>query len=90
MAWRTVELGDTLWSVTAAAERRANNASWHLVFSFRTIGPKPVSLWATYPVYWFSYVAAEWNRKRAHEAAAARCRVIDTYHVDGPVDRRAA
>ena len=50
MAWRTVELGDTLWNVAVAAERRANNASWHLVFSFRTIGPKPVSLWATYPV----------------------------------------
>lgn len=54
------------------------------------VGSFVIGLWATYPVYWFSYVAAEWNRKRAHEAAAARCHVIDTYHVDGPVDRRAA
>jgi uncharacterized protein (TIGR03546 family) len=59
------------------------------------VGALAIGLWACYPFYWFSYVAFEWNRKRAHEAAAARCHVIDTFHVDGPVvhesvDRRAA
>jgi uncharacterized protein (TIGR03546 family) len=59
------------------------------------VGSLAIGLWAMYPVYWFTYVAAEWNRKRAHEAAAARCRVVDAYRVDdsivgGPVDRRAA
>ena len=48
-----------------------------------------------YPVYWVSYVVFEWNRQRAHEAAAARCRVIDPFHVDDsmsaiPTVRRAA
>ncbi len=59
------------------------------------VGALAIGLWAAYPVYWFTYVAAEWNRKRAHEAAAARCHVVDPYHVDdsivgAPVDRRAA
>jgi hypothetical protein len=54
-----------------------------------------IGLWVMYPAYWFSYLAFEWNRKRAHEAAAARCRVIDAFHVDdsivrNPTERRAA
>ena len=59
------------------------------------VGSLAIGLWATYPVYWFSYAALEWNRRRAHAAAAARCHVIDPFHVDesivgDPVDRRAA
>ncbi len=59
------------------------------------VGSLAIGLWAMYPVYWFSYVGFEWNRKRAHEAAAARCHVIDPFHVDesltrDPRDRRAA
>ena len=51
------------------------------------VGQLAIGLWAAYPVYWLSYVAFEWNRKRAHEAAAARCRVIDPFHVDESVVR---
>jgi uncharacterized protein (TIGR03546 family) len=59
------------------------------------VGLLAIGLWAAYPVYWVSYLAFEWNRKRAHEAAAARCRVIDPFHVDesvvrDPVVRRVA
>lgn len=59
------------------------------------VGLLAIGLWAMYPVYWFAFVACEWNRRRLHEAAAARCRVIDAFHVDdsliaGPDDRRAA
>jgi hypothetical protein len=51
------------------------------------VGLLAIGLWAAYPVYWVSYLAFEWNRKRAHEAAAARCRVIDPFHVDESVVR---
>ena len=51
------------------------------------VGLLAIGIWAAYPVYWFSYQAFEWNRKRAHEAAAARCRVIDPFHVDDSVVR---
>jgi uncharacterized protein (TIGR03546 family) len=59
------------------------------------VGSLAIGLWAAYPVYWFSSIVFEWNRKRAHEAAAARCRVVDPFHVDeslvrDPRDRRAA
>jgi uncharacterized protein (TIGR03546 family) len=59
------------------------------------VGSLAMGLWAMYPAYWLSYLAFEWNRKRAHEAAAARCRVIDPFHVDDsivrdPTERRAA
>ncbi len=50
MAWRVVEHGNRRWSVTVAAERRANSAQWNLVFSFRCASAEPQSLWATYPL----------------------------------------
>ncbi len=50
MAWRVVELGDRRWNVFVAAERRANSPAWSLVFSFRSVGERRPSLWATYPI----------------------------------------
>ncbi len=50
MAWRMVEHGSRRWSVTAAAERRANSAQWSLVFSFRCLSTERQSVWATYPL----------------------------------------
>jgi len=50
MAWRVVEHGDRRWSVTVAAERRANTAQWNLVFSFRCVSTERQSFWATYPL----------------------------------------
>jgi uncharacterized protein (TIGR03546 family) len=59
------------------------------------VGSLVVGVWAFYPAYWLSYRGFEWNHNRRHEAAAARFRVIDPFHVDGddadaPIDRRAA
>jgi len=50
MAWRIVEHGNRRWSVTVAAERRANSALWNLVFSFRCVSTERQSFWATYPL----------------------------------------
>jgi len=50
MAWRVVEHGNRRWSVTVAAERRANSAQWNLVFSFRCASTEHQSFWATYPL----------------------------------------
>lgn len=50
MTWRVVELGDTVWNVTCAAERRAHNSSWQLVLSFRSARPPKSSFWAAYPL----------------------------------------
>jgi hypothetical protein len=50
MAWRVVEYGNRRWSVTVAAERRANSAQWDLVFSFRCVSTERQSFWATYPL----------------------------------------
>jgi hypothetical protein len=50
MAWRVVEHGDRRWSVTIAAERRANSAVWNLVFSFRCTSTGCQSFWVTYPL----------------------------------------
>lgn len=54
------------------------------------VGSLVVGLWAFYPAYWLSCRGFLWNARRRHEAAAARCRVIDPFHVDKPVHRRAA
>jgi uncharacterized protein (TIGR03546 family) len=54
------------------------------------VGSLAIGLWAFYPVYFLSHRGFVWNERRRHEAAAARCRVIDTFHVDEPVHRRAA
>jgi len=50
MAWRVVEHGNRRWTVTLAAERRANSAQWNLVFSFRCASVERQSFWATYPL----------------------------------------
>ena len=50
MAWRVVEHGERRWSVSIAAERRANSPHWNLVFSFRPTDVGQRSIWATYPV----------------------------------------
>lgn len=50
MAWRVVEFGDTVWNVTCAAERRAQNATWQLVLSFRSSHTPRSAFWAAYPL----------------------------------------
>jgi len=50
MAWRVVEHDDRRWTVSIAAERRANSPHWNLVFSFRPTDVGQRSIWATYPV----------------------------------------
>jgi hypothetical protein len=50
MAWRVVEHDDRRWTVTIAAERRANSPHWNLVFSFRPTEVGQRSIWATYPL----------------------------------------
>jgi hypothetical protein len=50
MAWRVVEHDDRRWTVSIAAERRANSPHWNLVFSFRPTEVGQRSIWATYPV----------------------------------------
>jgi hypothetical protein len=50
MAWRVVEHDDRRWTVSIAAERRANSPQWNLVFSFRPTDVGQRSIWATYPV----------------------------------------
>ncbi len=50
MAWRVLEHDDRRWTVSIAAERRANSPHWNLVFSFRPTDAGQRSIWATYPV----------------------------------------
>jgi hypothetical protein len=50
MAWRVLEHDDRRWTVSIAAERRANSPHWNLVFSFRPTDVGQRSIWATYPV----------------------------------------
>ena len=50
MAWRVVEHDDRRWTVSIAAERRANSPHWNLVFAFRPADVGQRSIWATYPV----------------------------------------
>jgi hypothetical protein len=50
MVWRVVEHGDRRWSVSLAAERRANSPNWNLVFTFRSADQGQRSIWATYPL----------------------------------------
>lgn len=49
MAWRVLELGDEVWTVSIAAERRANSNQWGLVLSFRSSGASPRRFWAEVP-----------------------------------------
>ena len=50
MAWRVLEVGDEVWNISIAAERRANSEQWGLVLSFRSGGPKPKRFWAPVPM----------------------------------------
>jgi hypothetical protein len=50
MVWRVVEHDDRRWSVSMAAERRANSPNWILVFAFRSAEHGQRSIWATYPM----------------------------------------
>jgi hypothetical protein len=50
MAWRVVEHDDRRWTVSIAAERRANSPHWNLVFSFRPTEVGQRSIWAIYPL----------------------------------------
>lgn len=63
---------------------------WFDINNTVVVGSLAIGLWLFYPVYFLSYRGFVWNERRRHEAAAARCRVIDTFHVDEPVHRRAA
>ena len=50
MAWRVIEVGDEVWNISIAAERRANSEQWELVLSFRSSGPAPRRFWAPVPM----------------------------------------
>lgn len=50
MAWRVLEYGDRRWTVSVAAERRANAPRYRLVFAFRSTVPERRALWADYPL----------------------------------------
>jgi hypothetical protein len=50
MAWRVLELGDDVWNVSVAAERRASSDQWELVLCYRSNGNPPKRFWATTPM----------------------------------------
>lgn len=50
MAWRLVEVGDTIWSVSPAAERGANSSLYQLVFSCRRQHTRTPAVSVTYPL----------------------------------------
>jgi hypothetical protein len=50
MAWRVVEVAERQWSVSVAAERRANSQRWTLVLAFRARDGDKRLLWTEYPM----------------------------------------
>ena len=50
MAWRVVEVAERQWSVSVAAERRANSQRWNLAISFRARDGDKRLLWTEYPL----------------------------------------
>lgn len=50
MAWRVVECEQRQWSVSVAAERRANSQRWSLVLAFRAKDGDKRLLWTEYPM----------------------------------------
>ena len=50
MAWRIVEVAQRQWSVSVAAERRANSERWNLVLAFRARDGDKRLLWTEYPL----------------------------------------
>jgi len=50
MSWRLVAIGDTVWSVTPAAERSVHSALYRLVLSCRPRGGSGPSVVVPYPL----------------------------------------
>jgi hypothetical protein len=51
MAWRILSREGEVWHVHPAAERRANQATWQLMLSFRGIAAnRSRAIWASYPL----------------------------------------
>lgn len=52
MAWRILSREGEVWHVQPAAERRANQATWQLMLSFRarTSDERSRAFWASYPL----------------------------------------
>jgi len=52
MAWRVISREGEVWNVQPAAERRANQAFWQLMLSFRVTNSEqePRAFWAPYPL----------------------------------------
>jgi len=50
MPWRVLDVGNEVWNVSFAAERRANSNQWEMVLSFSSTGPKARRFWAPYPI----------------------------------------
>jgi hypothetical protein len=51
MAWRILSREGEVWYVHPAAERRANQATWQLMLSFRgDAEPRSRAIWASYPL----------------------------------------
>ncbi len=71
MAWRVVELGERLWNVSLAAERRAPSARWSLVLSFRAQDHDDLCFWAEYPLSSASRAALFQQADRISDAKLA-------------------
>jgi hypothetical protein len=51
MAWRILSREGEVWHVHPAAERRANQATWQLMLSFRGhVENHARAIWASYPL----------------------------------------
>jgi len=50
MAWRVLQVAERQWSVSIAAERRANSQRWNLVLAFRARDGDKRLLWTEYPM----------------------------------------
>ena len=51
MPWRVLDIGDQVWNVSFAAERRANSNQWEMVLSFSSAGPHPHRFWIPYAIH---------------------------------------
>jgi len=81
LAWRVLDIGEDTWSVSVAAERRANSEQWSLVLSFRnSSGPTPKRFWATYPIQAGSKAAVY---TRAESLSDKELTEVLTQHLSG-------
>jgi hypothetical protein len=71
MVWRVVEHDDRRWSVSIAAERRANSPHWTLICWFRPTGVGRRSFWAAYPLSSMSRAALFAQADQIPDAALA-------------------